>query len=100
LRTGEEIHIEMNEDQYSDKEWDVTEPLSACLRLKLKGQFVQNPQDRQYGSRTFVFEVVSSGSGDIELHEAERTWSWYGTTAGSTAPVAGGKQFKCTFQVK
>jgi predicted secreted protein len=100
LRPGEEIHIEMEEDQYSDKEWDVTKPLHACFRLKLKGPFVQNPQDAQYGTRTFIFEVVGSGSGDIELHESERGWSWYSTSTGTNTPVAGGKQFKCTFQVK
>jgi predicted secreted protein len=100
LRPGEEIHIEMNEDQYSDKEWDVTQPLSDCFRLKVKGPFVQNPQDGQYGIRTFIFEVVGSGSGDIELHEAERGWSWYSTSTGTNTPIAGGKQFKATFQVK
>lgn len=100
LRAGEEIHIEMDEDQYSDREWDLTKPLASCFRLKLKGPFVQSRQDGQYGVRTFIFEVVASGSGDIELHESERGWSWYSTSTGTNTPIAGGKQFKCTFQVK
>ena len=100
LLPGEEIHIEMDEDQYSEKEWVVTGPLAACFRLKLKGQFVQSQQDPQYGIRTFVFEVVGTGTGDIELHEIERGWSWYSQRTGISTIVAGGKQFKCTFQVK
>lgn len=100
LRPGEEIHIEMDEDQYAGKEWDVVTPLHSCFRLKLKGPFVQNPNDGQFGSRTFIFEVASSGQGEIELQEVQRIWSWYGTGSGSTTPVAGGKQFKATFQVK
>jgi predicted secreted protein len=100
LRAGEEIHIEMNEDQYSGKQWEVTKPLHTSFRLKLKGPFVQNPQDGQYGTRTFVFEVVGSGSGNIELHEVQRVWSWFSTISSSTAPVVGGKQFNCVFQIK
>jgi len=100
MHVGEEIHMEMDEDQYAGKEWDVKAPLPSGFKLKTKGQFSQNSQNGQYGVRTFVFEVVGTAGGDIELHEVQRTWSWWGSGYGSSTPVAGGKQFKATFQVK
>lgn len=100
LHPGEEIHVEMDEDQYSGKEWDVRKPLDSMFRLKSKGPFVQDPNNGQYGTRTFVFEVVYSGKGDLDFHEVQRIWSWWGSSGSTTQPVPGGKQFKSTFDVK
>ena len=97
--TGEEIHIILDEDQYSGAEWDVAQPLDASFKLKSIGQFVQNPQNPQYGSRTFVFEVRYSGPADIIFNEVRRYRGWYGGAGGSSV-LPNGKTFTASFDVK
>lgn len=99
MRVGEEIHIILDEDQYSGAEWDVVQPLDGSFKLKSTGQFMQNGNNPQYGSRTFVFEVRFSGPADIAFQEVNRYRGWYGGTGGSTV-LPNGKKFKASFDVK
>lgn len=101
LNIGEEIHVVLDEDQYAWIEWDVNTYTWGRFRLKNRGPFVPDPQNPQYGTRTFEFEVIGSGQGDIQFHEVHRTWSW-GWRSGSSGGgvVAGGKTWKADFQVK
>ncbi len=102
IRIGEEIHIILDEDQYSGAEWDVVQPLDGSFKLKSTGQFMQNGNNPQYGSRTFVFEVRYSGPADIEFHEVNRYRGWYGYGGGSggSTVLPNGKKFKASFDVK
>ena len=101
LSIGEQVHITLEEDQYSWREWDVKTYNRGRFRLLSRGQFVPDPSNPQYGTRTFEFEVVGSGTGDIEMHECQRTWSWWGhPSSGPGAPVQGGKTWKADFTVK
>jgi len=100
LRRGEQIHVILDEDQYSWREWDVdTKNSSSNFKLLQRGQFVPDPQNPQYGTRTFVFEVVSTGQGAIKMHECQRSWSWGWIPRPVTlTPVVGGKTWDATFQ--
>jgi predicted secreted protein len=100
LQIGEEIHVTLEEDQYSWREWDVNTYNRGRLRFLSKGQFVPDPANPQYGMRTFKFEVVGSGNGDIELHEVQRSWSWWGGGHQGGTPVQGGKKWKADIVVK
>lgn len=98
VRIGEQIHVILNEDQYSGAEWDVAQPLDASFRLISIGQFMQNPQNPQFGSRTFVFEVRYSGLADINFNEVYRYRGWYGGAGGSTV-LPNGKKFSVSIDV-
>jgi predicted secreted protein len=101
LNIGEQVHIVLEEDQYTWREWDVKTFNRGRFKLISRGQFVPDPSDPQYGTRTFVFEVIGSGSADIEFHEVTRTWSWgWGDGSGGGQPVQGGKTWKHDFEVK
>lgn len=97
VRTGEHVEITLDEDQYSGKEWGLN---SKNWRFSSEGtpQFVQNPRNPQYGTRTFTFSCGSAGTGEIELHEVQRSYSYWGG-GGGTTPAPGGQTFKVTIEV-
>jgi hypothetical protein len=101
LRIGEEIHVVLNEDQYKWREWNVKRPLPGNFKLKSRGTFVPDPGNPQYGTREFVFEIVSNGRDTIEFEEVQRTWSWYGGQTSSIGQaVQGGQSWKADFEAK
>ena len=100
LRPGEEIHIILAEDQYSNAEWDVIKPVHSCFRLKTAGVFTPDPKNAQYGTRTFVFEVQHSGNGSISFCEVQRYRGWFGGTSGTSSVIPNGQIFQATFDVK
>lgn len=98
VRTGEHIEITLDEDQYSGREWGLKSK-DYELSTVSSGQFTQNPQNPQYGTRTFVFSCQSAGIADVELHEVQRSYS-YGWGGGSgTTPVQNGQTFKVTVEI-
>ncbi|MGC5276187.1 hypothetical protein ACPXAM_23915, partial [Escherichia coli] len=68
VRTGEHVEITLDEDQYAGKEWGLKSK-DWQFNAVSSGQFTQNPQNPQYGTRSFVFSCSNAGIGDIELHE-------------------------------
>lgn len=101
LSRGEQIHVILGEDQYQMKEWQVKRPLPGIFKLISRGQFTPDKNNPQFGVREFVFEILTSGQGQIEFEECQRTWSWWGNQ-GSTIgqPVPGGQSWKADFDVK
>ena len=98
VRTGEHVEITLDEDQYAGKEWAVKSKDWQFSTVS-SGQFTQNPQNPQYGTRTFVFSCTSAGPGDIELHEVKRSYSWGFGGGGGYTPVPGGQTFKVSIEV-
>lgn len=98
VRTGEHVEITLDEDQYSGKEWGVKSKDWQFSTVS-SGQFTQNPQNPQYGTRTFVFSCTSAGPGDIELHEVQRSYSWGFGGGGGYTPAPGGQTFKVSIDV-
>jgi len=101
LRIGEEIHVILNEDQYKWREWNVKRPVPYQFKLKTRGNFTPDPGNPQFGTREFVFEILSSGTDKIEFEEVQRTWSWWGNpNPGIGTAVPGGQTWKANFDVK
>jgi hypothetical protein len=101
LRIGEEIHVILNEDQYKWREWNVKRPVPYQFKLKSRGNFTPDPGNPQFGTREFVFEILSSGTDKIEFEEVQRTWSWWGNpNPGIGTAVPGGQTWKASFDVK
>jgi len=98
LAIGEEVHVELSEDRWSGKEWAVKSLPRGILSQYGSSTFIQDPTSLQYGTRKFVFDIHRTGSGDLEFHEVQRSWGWWG--GGGTAPVQGGQTFKVTIKIK
>mgnify|MGYP003386571808 CR=1 FL=1 len=98
VRTGEHIEIMLDEDQYAGKEWGIKNVPSAFAKQH-NGEFTQNPQNPQYGVRTFLFDCQRAGIEDIELHEVQRSYSYGWGGGGGYTPVPGGKTFKVTIEI-
>lgn len=98
VRVGEQVEIELDEDQYSGKEYGVKQKDS---QFGLAGNtFTQNAQNPRYGARSLLFDCLRPGTGEIELHEVQRNWySGWGGGGGHT-PVPNGKTFKVTVDVR
>ena len=99
MNIGEQVHISLEEDQYSGKEWGI-KSTSYGIGNPSGSTFAPDPQDPQYGTRTFVFDLYKSGSFTIELHEVSRYYGWGWGGGGGSTPVQNGKTWKCTVQVK
>ncbi len=94
---GEQVHIRLSEDQYSGKQWDIKSVGPGIARPSGGGTFIPDPQNPQYGQRTFVFGLKSTGTYDIVMHEVTRNcWGWSGS-GGQPAP--NGKTWKITVQI-
>ena len=96
---GEQVHVTLTEDQWNGRQWAVK---GTSWRFQQNGSpaFIQDPTNPQYGTRTFVFDLQSSGNGDIEIHEVTRNWGWWGGGTSGGTPITNGKQWKVTVQVK
>lgn len=99
VRTGEQIEISLQEDQYSGKEWGVKSK-DWQFYTQNAGTFYQNPQNQRYGLRVFLFDCVRSGQGTIYIHEVQRYYGWGWGGGGGTTPVPNGKVFKITIDIK
>jgi hypothetical protein len=100
IRTGEHVEITLDEDQYAGKEWGIKSNGWRTTRIS-SGAFTQNPQNPQFGTRSFVFSCDSAGTVDIELHEVQRHYNYgWGFGGGrGTSPVPGGKTFTVTLDI-
>lgn len=99
VRVGELVEITLNEDQYSGKEWGI-KGCPAAFAKQGSGVFTQDPQNPQYGVRTFTFACQSAGIETIELHEVQRSYGygfWGG--GGGYTPVQGGQTFAVTVEM-
>lgn len=95
VRMGEQIEISLEEDQYSGREWSLKSN-DEHLVMSGKSSFTLNPQNPQFGMRTFRFDCTGFGPGDIELHEVVSDFG-FGDFGG--APIPGGKTFRVTVEV-
>ncbi len=99
VRVGELIEITLEEDQYSGKEWGIKN-CPAAFDKQDNGVFTQNPQNPQYGVRTFTFACKQVDIASLELHEVQRSYGYgYWGGGGGTTPVNGGKTFAVTIEV-
>lgn len=99
LQIGQAVHIQLTEDTWSGKEWGVRSYSRGNISQYGTPTFTQDPNNQQYGTREFVFDLHSLGTFDIELHEVTRTHSWWGGGGGGQ-PVQNGKTYKVTVVVK
>lgn len=102
MNVGEQVHIELDEDQWSGKEWDI-KSTGVGLNRQMASIFIQDPTNYQYGTRKFIIDIRSSASGQtgvIEVHEVTRRYGgWYGYGYGGT-PVPNGKTWSIKVEVK
>lgn len=99
MKVGEQVHIELDENTWSGREWEV-KSTGAGLTRQLGSQFIQDPTNYQYGTRKFIVDIRQSASGlvgVIELHEVYRYY-WWGS--GGRNPVPGGKTWSIKVDVK
>jgi hypothetical protein len=101
MHPGEEIVIHLEEDQYSQTEWGhkKTKTYGSIFRLKANNGFTPYSGQYQLGTRELVFEIVGTGTEDLELEEKVRAYSWYGSyPSPGTTPAPNGKGWKVTVQ--
>lgn len=99
MHPGDEIIVQLEEDQYGQTEWGhkKTKYYGSIFRLKANNGFTPYPGQYQKGTRELVFEVTATGTEDLELEEMVRTYSWYGGGySPSTTPAPNGKTWKVT----
>jgi hypothetical protein len=103
LNVGDQVHIELEEDTWSGKEWEI-KGCGAGLSRQIGSQFTADPNDYQYGTRKFIIDVrqaASGTTGDIELHEVQRSHGYgYWGYQQQSGPVPNSKQFKVSINVK
>lgn len=71
LKVGEELHITLPEEDDSWRSWAVKDYTFGVLSLCDRGQFMPDPGEMQYGSRTIIFSADSSGQASVEIREEE-----------------------------
>lgn len=101
MHSGEEIVVVLEEDQYSQTEWGQrkTKSYGSIFRLKSNNGFTPYKGQYQKGTRELVFEVVSTGTEDLEMEEKVRAYSWYGSSpTPGTTPAPNGKSWKVSVQ--
>jgi len=89
LKAGEELHITLPEEDDSWKAWVVKDYTYGILALCDSGQFMLDPGEMQYGSRTIIMVAEKSGTSPLEIQEEH-------DFGGST----GAAPWKCTVIVK
>jgi predicted secreted protein len=104
LNVNDQVHIVLIEDTWSGAQWDI-KTTGYGLTRQIGSQFTADPNNQQYGTRTFIIDVkqgASGKTGDIEMHEVQRSYGygWYGSGGGYTyTPLPNGKKFKVSVQV-
>jgi hypothetical protein len=104
LNVNDQVQVILVEDTWSGAQWDI-KTTGYGLTRQIGSQFTADPNNQQYGIRTFLIDVKQNASGrtgDIELHEVQRNYGygWYGSGSSSFQPLPNGKQFKVSVQVK
>jgi predicted secreted protein len=97
MHIGEEVVVQLEEDQYSQTEWGVKNQsaIGAMLVLVANNGFTPYTGQYQKGTRELVFEVINNGHITLELEEKVRQYSWYRQTAAPSSVTApNGKQWK------
>lgn len=105
MHPGDEIVVQLEEDQYGQTEWGhkKTKSYGSIFRLKANNGFTPYPGQYQKGTRELIFEITGIGTEDLECEEMVRTYSYYsyyggGYSSPSTSPAPNGKQWKVTVQ--
>jgi hypothetical protein len=91
MKTGDEIIVQLEEDQYGQTEWGFNRKYGSIFRLKNNNGFTPYPGQWQKGTRELVIEIASTGSEDLVLEEMIRQYSYWGNTSPSTTPAPNGK---------
>lgn len=94
MRTGDEIVVQLEEDQYGQTEWGFDRKYGSIFRLKSNNGFTPYPGQWQKGTRELVIEVVNTGSEDLVLIEMVRSYSYWGSSNPSTTPAPNGKTWQ------
>jgi hypothetical protein len=100
MKVGEQVHIILDEDSWSGVEWAV-DRCDPGLHPQIGTVFTPDPNDYQYGTRTFIIDIRNAASGNtgkIRLHEVTRSYyGYYGQSGGQVVP--NGKKWECSVQV-
>jgi hypothetical protein len=99
MRTGDEIIVQLEEDQYGQTQWGFARKYGSIFRLKNDNGFTPYPGQWQKGTRELVIEVTATGTEDLVLTEMVRTYSYWGSPSGpSTTPAPNGKTWQVAVQ--
>lgn len=94
MKTGDEIVVQLEEDQYGQTEWGFDRKYGSIFRLKSNNGFTPYPGQWQKGTRELVIEVVSTGSEDLVIVEMVRQYSYWGSSSPGTTPAPNGKSWR------
>lgn len=98
LKVGYELHVELPEDTFSGAQWAVKKVDPGISALN--ETFTHDVNQAQYGSRKFIFSVLSGAAGKtskVELHEVTRKYHgvyWFGGQV-----IANPKTWSCSIVV-